>query len=170
MANLLLEFFAVGVDGVAVGQAELDAILIEVVGHRELAAEGVAATGDRQLARGVGEGMHQHRHAQAGEADRIGHAFFVAKVGQRHQDAVNAILVALKKLGALLSVGPALDRAEVGALLIDNHNIDAKVSQPLQDFLAAFRHQRVGEEVAVANNHAQCGIGAFHNIHLELFG
>ena len=64
----------------------------------------------------VGRGLDQHRHAQIGEAERVGQAALFAEVRQRDDDAVDLVGMLLEQRGALLGVLVGLDRA-VGGLV-----------------------------------------------------
>ena len=104
-------------DGVPLGQREGEAVLAQVVADRDLAAEGVAAALDVERSQVIRVGLHQDRHIQPGELDRVGHALLVAEVGQADQDAVDLVAVLLEQLGAELGVRVGLHRAELGLVL-----------------------------------------------------
>ncbi len=59
----------------------------------------------------IGEGMDQYGKIQAGEADRIGHAPLIAKVGQGHQDPVDLPGVGFEESRAFLGILVTLHRA-----------------------------------------------------------
>ena len=62
------EFRAVDVHRVAGRVGEGDAVLVEVVGDRDLSAEGVAAAVDVDLVDLVVAGLDEHRHAEFAHA------------------------------------------------------------------------------------------------------
>ena len=70
---------------------ERDAILVEIVGDRELAAEGVATARDVDLVDLVIAGLQQDRHAEAGIVDKFRDGDLVAEVRQADDEAVNDV-------------------------------------------------------------------------------
>ena len=84
------------------GERVLDAVLHHVVAAAHLPAEAVAAHGDGHVVGAVGRGLHQHRHLEAREADRVHDAALFAEVGQSDDDAVDLVGVFLEQLGAAL--------------------------------------------------------------------
>ena len=91
-----------------------DAVLLQVVADRHLAAEAVAAEGDAHLAGRVGRGLDQHGHLQVGEADGVGQAALFAEVRQRDDQAVDLRRMLLEQRGALLGVLVGFHRAVRG--------------------------------------------------------
>ena len=145
--------------GVQVGEREGIAVLAQVVADRDFAAEGIAPPLDRELIQVVRVRLHQDRHVEPGELDRVGHALLVAEVGQADQDAVDAAGVVAEEFSAALGVVPRLHAAELGRILVQHHGLDVHLGKQRQDILPRLRHQLVGEKVAVANNHRQCRTG-----------
>ncbi len=112
-------------NGVQRRERVLQAVLPQVVADRHLAAEAVAPVRDRHPLAGVGEGVHEHRHVEAGPAQRVGHGSLVAEVRQRHEHAIDAIGMRAKQVGAGARVGQTLDGAERARLDRQRHGVDA---------------------------------------------
>ena len=143
------------VHGVPRGQAVFDAVLVQVVAGRHLAAERVAPPVQVHLGHVVVEGVDQHRHVQRGPAQRVGDGPLVAEVGQRHQHAVDAVTVLLEEVGAALRVVEALDAA-IGRLLgRKGYHVEAFLRQHLQHGLASALTEMAGEKAAVADDEAK---------------
>ncbi len=68
-AEIVAEFVAVDVERVERRVGEADAVLIEIVGHRDLAAERVAAAVNVDLVDLVIAGLQQDRNAERGARD-----------------------------------------------------------------------------------------------------
>ena len=78
------------------GQRIRNAVLPKIIAGRHLAAETVAAESYGHLVGDVGSGLDENGNMQAGEAQSIGNGAFVAEVGQRNDDAIDAMAVLLK--------------------------------------------------------------------------
>lgn len=78
------------------------------------------------MARVVGVALDQHRDVEPRKLECIGDSFLVAEVGKHDQDAVDRVAVAAEQFGALLRVGVALDAAELGPRLAQQHGLDAE--------------------------------------------
>ena len=89
--------------GVAGRVGERDAVLVEIVGDRELAAEGVAAAGDVDLVDLVVARLQQDRHVELRRVDELHDGDFVAEVRQADDQAVDR--VALLRENARRSAG-----------------------------------------------------------------
>ena len=90
---------------------ERDAILVEVAGNGQLAAERVAAPLQVGLVERVVAGLQQYRHLEIGHGDGFYDGDFVAEIGQRHHDAVDRVAVLAEEAGVFVGVLPRLDRA-----------------------------------------------------------
>ena len=110
----------------------------------------------------VVEGMNEHRHAQAGPAEGVGHAAFVAEVRQRDEDAVNLAGLLLEQVGAFLRVFHGFDRAEPGCADRQGDRADAKFFEQGENFLASGVTEMGGEETAVADDNSESN----HNVGL----
>ena len=115
----------VAVDGISVqcGVGERNAILIEVVAHRNLATEGIAAAVQVNLVVLIVAGLHQYRHMQFGTTDGIDDADFEAEVGQRHDDAVNLVSVLAEEGGTFLAVFQGFHRPTGGGVTFVEYHI-----------------------------------------------
>ena len=92
----------------------------------------------------------------------LGHTLFVAKVGKRDQDAIDAILVLLEQFGAFLRIGPGLDRAQ---LVVSSSTMTVSIpncSSFSRICLPSFDDQGIGEEVAIADDDAKGGFCLLH--------
>ena len=150
------------VHGVQSGERKWVAVLPQHVADGNLAAEGIAAPCHVQTVQIVGKGLDQNRHPESGELQGIGHALFVAEIGQRDHDAVDAIALRAKQFGAARGVGPGLDRAEFRLLLGEDHGFDAERLQCGENLAPPFRNEVIGKEVAVANDH--CATHRCHDV------
>jgi hypothetical protein len=81
-------------------QGERDAVLPEIVADRHLAAEAVAPVRDGHDFGIVVESMDEHGHAQPGPSKGVGHAAFVAEIGEADEDAVDAFGILAEQVGA----------------------------------------------------------------------
>ena len=99
-----------------------NAILIEVVAHADLTAEGIAARVKIHLVVFVIAGLHHDRHVQVGIADGIDDANLKAEVRQRHDDAVNLVAVLAELLADLQAVLAGLDAAAAGGRILISSN------------------------------------------------
>ena len=100
----------------------------------------------------VVEGVDQHRHAQSGPAEGVGHGALVAEVGQRHQDAVDLVAVLLEQVGALLGVVQRFDGPAVRGVGRQMTGLDAVFFEDGEDLLAAGIAEVRGEETPVADD------------------
>ena len=140
--------------GVLIGDGEVVAVLVQVVAHRNLAAEGIAAAFDVELVKAVRVGLYEDRHIEARQLDRVRDTAFVTEVRQRDEDAVDAVGVLPEEFTALLGVIPRFDRAEFGRVFVENHRVNIEFCQHLKDIAPPLADQHIGEEVAVADDHA----------------
>ncbi len=116
-------------DGVLLRQAERNAVLPQVVAHRDLAAERIAPPLHRELIEIVRVGLHQHRNVQPGELQGIRHALFVAEIRQADDHAGDPVAIGAEQVGAALGVRPGLHRTEFGGLLIQQDGIDFQLGE-----------------------------------------
>jgi hypothetical protein len=137
------------------GEGERNPVLTQVVADGNLAAERVAAPLDGELAQIIRAGLHQHRHVERRQPQHVRHALFVAKVGQADEHALDAIAVPAKQLGARLRVLPGFNRAELGFVLAEDDRLDIERLKQRDQIATGFRHELIGEEVAVADDHGQ---------------
>ena len=170
LRQIRLEGIRVGVNRVFGRDAERGVVLVEVVAHRDLAAERVPPPFQVELVQVVRERLHQNRDVQAGELDRLRDALFVAEVRQADQDAVDLAGVLVEQRAALFGVLPRLDRAERGIFRREGHDADTHLVQHGQQAAAAFGDQNIREKVSVANDDAKRDFrrGAHRNL-LEPF-
>ena len=99
------EFIAPCVAGVVRGFGEGHAILPEVVGHADLAAERIATFLDGDFGDLVIAGLQQDRHVQAGAVDQFGNGNLIAKVRQADHQAVDPVGVGTEMGGVKVRIG-----------------------------------------------------------------
>ena len=109
---------------------------------------------DPHAADAVGEGVDEHGDVEPGPAQRVGDGALVAEVGERDEDAVDLVAVALERVGAELRLLEALDGAVVRRVGGRDDGADAGLLKHLEDCLAPRRAEVVGEEAAVADDDA----------------
>ena len=96
--HILLELLAIDAVGVEAGEGIGDAILIEVVADRDLAAEGIATAVEIDLVVVVVASLHKHGHIEFGTEEGVDDANFIAEVGEADQNAVDLIAVGAEEL------------------------------------------------------------------------
>jgi hypothetical protein len=137
---------------VPAGERVADAVLLQVVAGRHLAAEAVAPVLDRHQRRRVWRRLHQDRHVQVGHPERVRNAPLVAEVGQRHDDAVDRVPVPPEEVGARPRLGPRLDGAVLRVVRPEHDDFDPRLLQDGAHLLAAGLGQVIGEEAPVADD------------------
>ena len=168
LIDVLLELLAIDAVGVEAGEREGNAILIEVVADRDLAAECIATAVEVNLVVVVVTGLHKYGHVQFGTEDGIDDTNLVAEVGKTHQDAVNLVAVCAEEFSVLDTVLERLDGARTrrgGILGKDDIFITFLVERLEQLLLYVFCEFRV-EVGACANNHAETNFSVFHIIRI----
>ena len=105
------EFVAVDVAGVACRVGEGHAVLVEIVGDRELAAEGVPAALDVDLVDLVIARLKQDRHVEPRLVDEFGDRDLVAEIRQADHQPVDRIALLAKKRRVAARVLARLHRA-----------------------------------------------------------
>ena len=140
---------------VAAGERKANAGLHEIVADRNLAAEGIPAAGHAELAEVVGRALHEHRHVESRELERVGHPLLVAEVGEHHQHAVDRVPMAAKKVGADAGLRMGLDAAELRLLGRDHHRRHAPGLEQGKHLAACLADQLIGKEIAVADDDAE---------------
>ena len=143
-------------DGVALGERVGEAVLAQVAAGRDLAAEGVAAALQVEGGDVIGVGLQEDGHIEPGEAHRVGDALLVAEVGQHHEDTLDVLAVRVEELGAELRLAPRLDAAELGGRDIEDDRLQVHRLEQREHVRACLGDEGVGEEVAVADDDAQC--------------
>ena len=88
-----------------------NAILIEVVGDRDLSAERIAALANADLVNLVIGGLQQDRQVQFRAVDQFGNRNLIAKVGQTDHHPVNLITVLAEESRIDFRVRNTLHRA-----------------------------------------------------------
>ena len=161
-AQVGLELGRVGGLGVELGERVGDAVLLEVVADRHLAAEAVAAEGDGHLAGVVGRGLDEDGDLEVGETEGVGEAALFAEVGQGDDDAVDLGGVLLEEGGALLGVLVGLDGAVGGLLGAEDDRLDAGRFERGDHLEPAAGREVAGKEAAVAYDYTHCHLLA-HN-------
>ena len=114
------EIIRIGTDGMKSRQRIRDTILAQVVAGRHLAAETVAAMQDRHLRSVVGRRLHQHRHVEPRQPQRVGDRALVAEVGQRDDHAVDPVAVLAEQRRAALGFFVGLHRAMFAVFRAEN--------------------------------------------------
>ena len=149
------EFLALRVGRVRLGERVLDAVLLEIVAVRHLAAERVATVLDRHVLGVVGECLEQDGHVEFGPAQGVGDGAFVAEVGQRDQHAVDLVAVGAEEVGAAAGFLDALDGPVARLFGREGDDVDALFGQHLEHGGAARVAQVRGKEAAVADDQPQ---------------
>ena len=103
----------------------------------------------------VGIGLNEDRHLEFGETDGVGDAFFVSEVWQAHKDAVDAGALVAEELPAFDRVVPTLHVAKLGLAGSKPNGVDGEFGEELRQVATRFGDERVGEEVAIAENNAE---------------
>ena len=99
--------------------------------------------------------MHQDRDVEAREAQRLGDSLLIAKVGQRHDYAVNLVTIGAEQCGALLGFFSRLDRAMLGLLRRRRDHVVSRGFENAQHLLAAGLGQMIGKEAAVSDDESE---------------
>jgi hypothetical protein len=131
-----------------------NAVLLKIVASRHFAAEAVAARGDRHLQGIVGCGLYQHWNVQIGESQRICNRALLAKVRQGDDDAVDSFAIAFEQIGAAAGFLAGLDGPVLTFVRGERHHIYPARFQYAQHVFSAALGQMIGEESAVAHDHA----------------
>ena len=166
LIDVLLELLAIDAVGVEAGERVGNAILIEVVADRDLAAECIATAVEVNLVVVVVTGLHKHGHVQFGTEDGIDDTNLITEVGKTHQDAVNLVAVCAEEFSILDTVLKRLDGARTrrgGILGKDDIFITFLVERLEQLLLYVTSEFRV-EVGACANDHAETNFSVFHII------
>jgi hypothetical protein len=138
------------------GVCKFDAVLVEVGGQRELAAERIAAAGQIHFVLLVVARDNQHGNVQLRKVQRGGYAHFVAEVGENDEDAVDFAAVRLEQLRAFDGVFIAFDRAVPGFPGADNDGAVPHDGEPSQNDFTRVLGQKTGEESACGYDHSEC--------------
>ena len=120
------ELRRVGAFGVQCRNRIRNAVLVQVVARRHLSAEAVAAERDRHLVGIVGRRLNQNRNAEIGEAQRVGDGALFAEVGQRDNDAVNAVAILLEQIRAAARFFAGFHRAVLAFFGSKRNDVDAR--------------------------------------------
>jgi hypothetical protein len=142
---------------VLLGERVLEAVLAQVAGGADLAAEGVAPAGQVERLDVVGVGLQQDGHLQARQPHAVGHALLVTEVGQDHDHALDVCAAAVEEGGTDLRLTPGLDATELGGGLVDDDGLEVHLFEEREDIRARLGHQRIGEELPVPDDDAQRG-------------
>jgi hypothetical protein len=149
------ELLARRIHRVVAGQREWNAVLQQVVAGRHLAAERVAAVGDGHQAGLVGEGLHEHRHVEAGPPQGVRDGPLVAEVRQGDDHAGNPLPMLLEQLGALRGILERLDAAVFRVGGRERHHLDTFGFEDVNHGPASGLAEMVGEEPPVADDETQ---------------
>ena len=140
-------------------QAEGQPVLTQVVADRDLSAERIPTPLYVQLIQVVGVGLHQDRHGEARQPQRISDALLVAEVRQADEDAVDAVAVAAEELGTRHGVLPGFYGAELGVVLSEKDDVELERRAERQDVAARLGDERVGKEIAIADDDCERTLG-----------
>ena len=110
--------------------------------------------------------MHQHRHAEAGPANGVGHGALVAKIGKRDQDAVNPAGVLLEQVGAFLRVLQGFDRAELGRGGRQRDHANAVLFKDRDHFLPSAVTKMRRKKAAIADEKSESHF-SIHIVHFR---
>ena len=145
-----------GILGVVGGQAVLEAVLLQVVAGRHLAAERVAAVLDAsscRLRRGR-RGRGSARRART-SASTLAMARSSPKFGSVTSTPMISSRCCLNRSAQLLRVGDAFDAAVGRVIRAERDGLDAFAFEQLEDRLAALLAQVAGEKAPIADNDAK---------------
>lgn len=98
--------------------------------------------------------LDQHRHVQPRELERLGNALLVAEVRQDDQHAVDLVAPRREELGTPPRLGERLHAAQLAVLLVEHDRLQPGLAEKLQHISPGFADERVGKEVAVADDDA----------------
>ena len=146
------EFVAVDVARVARRVGERHAVLIEVVGDRELAAEGVAAARDVDLVDFVVARLEQDRNAEPRLVDKLGNRDLVAEVRQADHETVDRIALLAKMRRVAPCVLARLHRAVLGRLDRQDAGGDVQPVELRDQLLARLERGRAVEKFPAADD------------------
>ena len=149
------ELVAGDVGGMRRRVGEVDAVLVEVVAHRELAAERVAPAAQVDLVEFVVRRLHEHRHIELRPLDRFDDGDLVAEVGQEDDEAVDIVAVLVEQLHVLAHVFLGLDGAVVRRVDRQDVIADAELVELGDDVAPRVERQRAVEELAAGDDQAE---------------
>lgn len=134
LVDVFHEIIAIYGIGVEACVGEGDAVLVEVVAHRYLAAEGVASAVEVHLVVLVVACLHEYGHVEFGAADGVDDSYLEAEIGQRDNNAVDFLAMLTEEVGALHSVLECLDGAAARGrgVLGKNHILVALLGEDLE--------------------------------------
>ena len=95
------------------GQREWNSGLDQIVAHRNLATERIAASRRGEFVQLIRIRLHQHGNFQIRYLQRICDPLFIAKIGKHHQDAVNFVAVLFKQIGAPSRLGMSFNATQL---------------------------------------------------------
>jgi hypothetical protein len=132
-----------------------DPVLLEVIAHAHLAAEGITPVGDSHLSGGVRSRLDQDRHAQSGTLERLGDPALVAEIRQGDDDAVDLVAMPVEELRALARVLPRLDGAELCLPVRQHDDAVTRARQSANDLVMTRLREMVRKEAAIPDDHAE---------------
>ncbi len=156
------------VDGIGVegGVGEGNVILIEVVAHRDLAAESVTTAVEVHLIVLIVTGLHEHGHVEVGIADGIDDANLETEVRQRHHDTVDLVAVLAELLRNLQAILTGLNATASGGcgVLGQDDILISQLADGLEELLAHVACQFGVEIGACSYDHAKTSFSVSHNV------
>ena len=149
------EFGAIERFGMQRRQRIRNFVLRQIVAGAHLAAEAIAPHGDGHVVGAIGRGLDEHGYVQAGGPQRLHLAALFTKIGQRDDDAVDLVAVAVKQLRALAGIRTGFHSTVLRVFRGENHYAVAGGFQHADDFLTAGLGQVIREEAAIADDDAK---------------
>ena len=149
------ELGAVDVAGMAGRVGEGDAVLVEIVGDGELAAEGVPAALDVDFIDFVVARLQQNGNVQARFVDEFGNRDLVAEIRQANDEAVDGNALVAKEGRILARVVTGLNRAVLGC--VDRQDLGHDI-QPLelpQQLRTGLKGWRAVEKLPAADHQSE---------------
>lgn len=101
--------------------------------------------------------MDEHWNIQAGQFEGIGHPFFIAKIRQADEDAIEFLAMLFEEFRAFPGVLMGLDAPQFGIIFSQLNGFDAIFTAEAGQVRPGFGYQLVGKEITVAVNDAQHG-------------
>ncbi|MCJ7659819.1 MAG: hypothetical protein MUO67_11770 [Anaerolineales bacterium] len=143
-----------------------NAVLVEVVAHRQFSAKGVPPFSHAELVEIVVTSLNQHRHIELGHVEGFYNSQLVAEVGQNDDDAVDLVGVLMEQVSAELGMFTRFDRPTRRRVPRSDHILVTIYLHNLEQ-LGAHTHGQFGiKEPACAHNQTK-GSLFFHDSHFK---
>jgi hypothetical protein len=134
---------------------EAHAVLVEVVGDRDLAAKRVTPAVNVDLVDLVIAGLKQDRNAEPRFVDKLGDRDFVPEIRQANDEPVNRVALLAKMSRIEARVLPRLHRAVLRRLERKDTVLDIEAIELSDHLLARLQRRRRVEELAAAHDQSK---------------